>query len=323
MKHERSPKGWYLLWLLMLAAVLWAEKLPSAGEQCIIRAAAVQADGTCTVGLLYQQPSEAADSAQAQEQMRMAWGEGETLAAACACAEEKLPSRAVYKLCDTVLLCGGQPLAAMRLMQRQVETDGCGRLAARVAVWQGDAAGLRRCTAEGQGAAALADALETLRAQAPRLYQAQEPGLVLPVLAESGEGQLLHDGALYLVSDKRIHLSDVGEEIALLLRDGHARLMLELPSGRRAVVHAVTSLEVKAPDHAALTVTAVAYNVPDAADRAQLETMLQQDCLAVWQLTDTGAADLPGTQAMLALRCGGSFPSAAQRECRVRLWTLE
>ena len=109
MKHERSPKGWYLLWLLMLAAVLWAEKLPSAGEQCIIRAAAVQADGTCTVGLLYQQPAEAADSAQAQEQMRMAWGEGETLAAACACAVKELffhhATRLVQSVSPTVMIC--------------------------------------------------------------------------------------------------------------------------------------------------------------------------------------------------------------------------
>lgn len=316
---ERGRRGWLVLWALLFAVVAWQAEMPAAGAQCIVRAAAVQAQNGYTVGLLYQQPAEAADASQAQEQMRLAWGEGATLGEAYGAAEQLLPGQPVYKLCDSVLLCGSRPAETLQAQRLQVENGGRGRLSARVLVWQGNAAALAGAAEEEQ--TALADALETLQQDAPRLYQARSGTLLAPVLAWREE-TFVQEGLLYL-GEQPLLLTDQAAQAALLLRDGRARLEYVLPDGSRARLRAWGSAVPDGPGAARLQVWAMVSGAADTAEnRGLLTSWLEQLCLSVWEKTGEQAADLPGTQTLLALRYGGAPRPAERRSCQVRLWLL-
>ena len=102
-------------------------------EKSMIRALLVETNGdSWTVGLLYQFPEASADSSEARAAIRLCIGRGPELSFAISAAEEALPQRADWRLCEYLL--AGQdsvrqtlPACEELFLQRPY-----GRLASRV-----------------------------------------------------------------------------------------------------------------------------------------------------------------------------------------------
>ena len=73
-------------------------------EKSMIRALLVETNGdSWTVGLLYQFPEASADSSEAEAAIRLCIGRGPELSSAVSAAEEALPQRADWRLCEYLL----------------------------------------------------------------------------------------------------------------------------------------------------------------------------------------------------------------------------
>ena len=73
-------------------------------EKSMIRALLVETSGdSWTVGLLYQFPEASADSSEAEAAIRLCIGRGPELPSAISAAEEALPQRADWRLCEYLL----------------------------------------------------------------------------------------------------------------------------------------------------------------------------------------------------------------------------
>ena len=73
-------------------------------EKSMIRALLVETNGdSWTVGLLYQFPEASADSSEAEAAIRLCIGRGPELSSAISAAEEALPQRADWRLCEYLL----------------------------------------------------------------------------------------------------------------------------------------------------------------------------------------------------------------------------
>ena len=73
-------------------------------EKSMIRALLVETNGDgWTVGLLYQFPEASADSSEAKAAIRLCIGRGPELSSAISAAEEALPQRADWRLCEYLL----------------------------------------------------------------------------------------------------------------------------------------------------------------------------------------------------------------------------
>ena len=73
-------------------------------EKSMIRALLVETSGdSWTVGLLYQFPEASADSSEAKAAIRLCIGRGPELPSAISAAEEALPQRADWRLCEYLL----------------------------------------------------------------------------------------------------------------------------------------------------------------------------------------------------------------------------
>ena len=73
-------------------------------EKSMIRALLVETNGdSWTVGLLYQFPEASADSSEAKAAIRLCIGRGPELSSAISAAEEALPQRADWRLCEYLL----------------------------------------------------------------------------------------------------------------------------------------------------------------------------------------------------------------------------
>ena len=73
-------------------------------EKSMIRALLVETNGdSWTVGLLYQFPVASADSSEAEAAIRLCIGRGSELSSAISAAEEALPQRADWRLCEYLL----------------------------------------------------------------------------------------------------------------------------------------------------------------------------------------------------------------------------
>ena len=73
-------------------------------EKSMIRALLVETNGdSWTVGLLYQFPVASADSSEAEAAIRLCIGRGPKLSSAISAAEEALPQRADWRLCEYLL----------------------------------------------------------------------------------------------------------------------------------------------------------------------------------------------------------------------------
>jgi hypothetical protein len=208
-----------LLWAILLLSAVAFEQVPAIGGKCIVRAALVQqAESSCTVGLLCQQPTASADAAEAEERTALYWGGGKTLADAYADAQAKLPGEAVYSLCDAVVACGGAPRETLLALQSYIADSGNGRLAARTACCAENAAAVRRAVQQDDSLCAqIYQTLQSRMGSMPRLYGAAGT-LLLPVIPlESGNA----DGACLLLAGRQsLRLNGQTAEAAALLLYG-------------------------------------------------------------------------------------------------------
>ena len=158
-------------------------------EQSVVRAVLAEPAATgWSIGLLYQFPEAAADSAEADVSIRFCFGRGETPQAALAAAEENLPQKANYRLCDHLVL-GREANASlydtMDHWENLLRENSCGRLSARVFCTEFSIQELADAAEE--KAELPEQLLQTLKTTSapPRLYEHQK-GCLLPVLTLEG-----------------------------------------------------------------------------------------------------------------------------------------
>ena len=186
-----------------------------------------------TVGLLYQFPEAAADSADAAASVRLELGEGETPEKALLAAEKALHQRANYRLCEYLLLGPGWSGSALQAWEPLVQQHPELRLS------------IKLLAAEFSGAALAAQAeeteqlpeqlpeqlLQTVKAAAPtapRLYRfRRDQGILLPLLRLTGGKAELREEGLLLSARGATALSAEETAMAALLLGEGSRTRLE------------------------------------------------------------------------------------------------
>ena len=186
-----------------------------------------------TVGLLYQFPEAAADSADAAASVRLALGEGETPEEALLAAEKALHQRANYRLCEYLLLGPGWSGSALQAWEPLVQQHPELRLS------------IKLLAAEFSGAALAAQAeeteqlpeqlpeqlLQTVKAAAPtapRLYRfRRDQGILLPLLRLTGGKAELREEGLLLSARGATALSAEETAMAALLLGAGSRTQLD------------------------------------------------------------------------------------------------
>ena len=186
-----------------------------------------------TVGLLYQFPEAAADSADAAASVRLELGEGETPEKALLAAEKALHQQANYRLCEYLLLGPGWSGSALQAWEPLVQQHPELRLS------------IKLLAAEFSGAALAAQAeeteqlpeqqpeqlLQTVKAAAPtapRLYRfRRDQGILLPLLRLTGGKAELREEGLLLSARGATALSAEETAMAALLLGAGSRTQLE------------------------------------------------------------------------------------------------
>ena len=186
-----------------------------------------------TVGLLYQFPEAAADSADAAASVRLELGEGETPEKALLAAEKALHQRANYRLCEYHLLGPGWSGSALQAWEPLVQQHPELRLS------------IKLLAAEFSGAALAAQAeeteqlpeqlpeqlLQTVKAAAPtapRLYRfRRDQGILLPLLRLTGGKAELREEGLLLSARGATALSAEETAMAALLLGAGSRTQLD------------------------------------------------------------------------------------------------
>ena len=125
-----------------------------------------------TVGLLYQFPEAAADSADAAASVRLALGEGETPEKALLAAEKALHQRANYRLCEYLLLGPGWSGSALQTWEPLVQQHPELRLSIKLLAAEFSGAALAAQAEETeQLPEQLLQTVKTAASAAPRLYR--------------------------------------------------------------------------------------------------------------------------------------------------------
>ena len=186
-----------------------------------------------TVGLLYQFPEAAADSADAAASVRLELGEGETPEKALLAAEKALHQQANYRLCEYLLLGPGWSGSALQAWEPLVQQHPELRLS------------IKLLAAEFSGAALAAQAeeteqlpeqqpeqlLQTVKAAAPtapRLYRfRRDQGILLPLLRLTGGKAELREEGLLLSARGATALSAEETAMAALLLGAGSRTQLD------------------------------------------------------------------------------------------------
>ena len=175
MKRPESNMRKMLLVLLVLCAVI-SEHVPRMGDKSIIRGVQIAAQGQAyEVTLLYHQVQPASDAADAKEQLDTVMGQGVSLAQAYAAAEEQLSGKAVYKLCDVMLLSGEDTLTHLDDIVSVVTQDKKGWLAAKLLF-----AEEKLIEEQSDEISQTYTRLQQASEHAPYLYQANQQLMLLP-----------------------------------------------------------------------------------------------------------------------------------------------
>lgn len=208
-------------WLAAGLAALWLCLFLhwETTEKSMIRALLVEQNREgWTVGLLYQFPEASADSSEAQAGIRLCIGRGPELSAAVTSAENALPQRADWRLCEYLL---AEQESAQNVLSACEETyvhQPYGRLASRVF---GAAFSLDALEEAVQASESLPEALlqcvKTAAPSAPRLYE-QSRGVLLPVVELEKESAQCQPEALVLTAEHTGRLTTAQTEMALLLQ---------------------------------------------------------------------------------------------------------
>ena len=215
-----------VLLLLLLIFALVSEKLPTMRKKTIVRGVqlSTEADGY-GVTLLYHDVQPASDAADAKEQLGIAIGSGESLPQAYADAEEKLPGRAVYKLCDVMLLADTEMLSDLQQVVDVVAENQKGWLAANLLF--SDGAMIDEKT---EDVSKIYTRLQRACEDAPYLYQANQPLLLLPNVVE--EDSLVEGAAVVEQGQGSQMLDDDAAQLFNSILQGYGRLELDVEKAR-------------------------------------------------------------------------------------------
>ena len=188
-------------------------------EKSMVRALLAETTGDgWTVGLLYQFPEASADSAEAEAAIRLCLGRGAELSTAIAAAEEALPQRADWRLCEYLLT---NPDTAQKILpacEALYARQPYGRLASRMF---GMAFSLDALNEKAQASETLPEALlqcvKISAPSAPRLYE-QGRGILLPVVELNEDSAQCQPEALVITAEHTGRLTAPQTEMALLLQ---------------------------------------------------------------------------------------------------------
>lgn len=225
MKQLESRMRRMILVLLLLCAMV-SEHVPRMGDKSVIRGVQIAAQGQeYEITLLYHQVQPASDAADAKEQLDTVTGQGESLAQAYAAAEEQLSGRAVYKLCDVMVLSGTDTLTKLEDIVRFVAEDRKGWLAAKLLFAQNNL--IQEDTDE---ISQMYTHLQQACKHAPYLYQANQELLLLPSI-EADEFTI--NGAAAVEQEMQVQYLD--KSTAQLLKSilcGYGRVELNVQQDR-------------------------------------------------------------------------------------------
>ena len=223
---------------LLLCFALETEHIPQLRDKTIVRGAELsrQGDGYA-VTLICHQVMPAANAADAKEQMQAVRGEGETLLRACMQAEQQLPGRVTYPLCDVLVLSGPEILQELEAVSQLVRANQKGSPAAKLLY---TAAPYTDPTDE-----ALSRRYASLRQaarKAPRLYQAGKAVLLVPQI----DGQTTQVTGAAALEKYRVTgtLSRQAARLYTCVTRGHGRMEVQLDVAR-VPLYLMVSREVR------------------------------------------------------------------------------
>lgn len=273
-------------------------------EKSMIRALLVETNGDgWTVGLLYQFPEASADSSEAEAAIRLCVGRGPQLSSAISAAEEALPQRADWRLCEYLL--AGQD--SVRRVLPACETlflqQPYGRLASRMF---GAAFSLETLEEQAQESDVLPENLlqcvKNATLAAPHLYE-QSGGFILPVVELETEDAHCKPEALIITEEQTGQLTAQQTEMALLLQGkswtNTGEHQFELDDGVLRLRRAVCGVERKGEGFLVRINAASRNKIPVNAEQ-ELEALCADTVRHCWAL----GLDISGLGASQALRDG-------------------
>ena len=182
-----------------------------------------------TVGLLYQFPEAAADSADAAASVRLELGEGETPEKALLAAEKALHQQANYRLCEYLLLGPGWSGSALQTWEPLVQQHPELRLSIKLLAAEFSGAALAAQTEETeQLPEQLLQTVKNAASTAPRLYRfRRDQGILLPLLRLTDGKVELREEGLLLSARGATALSAEETAMAALLLGAGSRTQLD------------------------------------------------------------------------------------------------
>lgn len=273
-------------------------------EKSMVRALLAETTGDgWTVGLLYQFPEASADSAEAEAAIRLCLGRGAELSTAIAAAEEALPQRADWRLCEYLLINPDTAQKTIPECEALYARQTYGRLASRMF---GTAFSLEELDEKVQESETMPEALlqciKTSAPSAPRLYE-QSGGILLPVVELSEDSAQCRPEAFVITAEHSGRLTAQQTEMALLLQSrsrttaGEYQFWVDDHSFR--LLHPVCGVEQKGETFRLRLDILSREELPAGAEQ-ELETLCTETISHCWTL----GLDISGFGAMDGQRRG-------------------
>lgn len=150
------------------------------------------------VGVLYQDPQAAANSAEAQAPVRLVYAEGESISAAFQALEKEFPGSISYQCSDYLLLCGSCENETVVEYTAQLQNTQQGRYAASVIFLSQDIEALSAIAeTNGQALQNLLECVEDTVRPTVKLYECTADEVCVPFLAMNEVGEMQTAELLY------------------------------------------------------------------------------------------------------------------------------
>ncbi len=297
-----------LRWLAAGLLVLWCGLFLRAEntEKSIVRALLLEPPTAekqaWTVGLLYQFPEAAADASDAAAIVRLCAARGTTLEQALTEAENTLPRRADYRLCEYLLIARESSLADLRQMAGVLQEVPVNGLSAQVLEMDFSCEDLEFALEENeQLPEQLLQEIKRTAPNAPHLYESRNP-LILPVLEQTETAVETSGKGLLLTEQGRVWLNEEETQMAQLLQGKKGEMTFELEGGNVTFRRCVVSVKAEGNGFSVILTgqrKAGTHPVTQAACE-QLETLCVQTIQHCWN----AGSDLLSLGAVQALEQG-------------------
>lgn len=256
-----------------------------------------------TVGLLYQFPEAAADSADAAASVRLELGEGETPEKALLAAEKALHQQANYRLCEYLLLGPGWSGSALQTWEPLVQQHPELRLSIKLLAAEFSGAALAAQVRENeQLPEQLLQTVKIAAHAAPRLYRfRRDQGILLPLLRLTGGKAELREEGLLLSARGATALSAEETAMAALLLGAGSRTQLDAAGQTLTVRRSVCGVQAVGEGFLVdLTLQRRATPAPAEAQRQALQALCEETVRVCWE----NGLDLLSLSAFRAQRDG-------------------